>query len=220
MKDRTGLYILAGSAADAVSYEASRYGQGLLTYSLLLGMKGESLRENQFIDVGTWFAFAADKVPELAKDIGGIQMPKPAIPFGGASFDIGQVLDEDKIRIKVAAIRPLFLRSNFQDDARPIDHLKLAARVNELLRSVAGRGQDADLSFIDASDFPDAYVLAGRYRLGGTAITVKVTLFRGDTEAGQFTVEGDAGKLDDLAALIVSAAERSLQDSTRTSTPR
>jgi len=53
MKDRMGLYILAGSAADAVSYEASRYGQGLLTYSLLLGMRGAALRENQFVDVST-----------------------------------------------------------------------------------------------------------------------------------------------------------------------
>jgi WD40 repeat protein len=40
MKDRTGMFILAGSAADAVSYEASPYGQGLLTYSLLMGMRG------------------------------------------------------------------------------------------------------------------------------------------------------------------------------------
>ena len=30
MKDRTGTYVLAGSAADAVSYETSVYGQGLL----------------------------------------------------------------------------------------------------------------------------------------------------------------------------------------------
>ena len=220
MKDRTGLYILAGSAADAVSYEASRYGQGLLTYSLLLGMKGESLRENQFIDVSRWFAFATDKVPELARDIGGIQKPRPAIPFGGASFDVGQVLDEDKVRIMVAAVRPLFLQSNFQDDARPIDHLKLTAHVNEALRSVSARGKDADLSFIDASDFPDAYMLAGRYRIEGTAITVKVTLFRGDTEAGEFTAEGDAGKLDDLAAKIVDAAEHLLQESPRTATTR
>ncbi len=39
MKDRTGMHIITGSAADAVSYEASRYGQGVLTYSLLEGWK-------------------------------------------------------------------------------------------------------------------------------------------------------------------------------------
>lgn len=40
VKDRTGMYVLSGCAADAVSCEASSYGQGLLTHSLLLGMRG------------------------------------------------------------------------------------------------------------------------------------------------------------------------------------
>ena len=31
LKDRTGLFVLAGCASDAVSYEARRYAQGLLT---------------------------------------------------------------------------------------------------------------------------------------------------------------------------------------------
>ena len=35
LKDRTGFHVLLGCAADRVSYEASRYEQGLLTYSLL-----------------------------------------------------------------------------------------------------------------------------------------------------------------------------------------
>ena len=45
MKDRTGTYVLAGAAADAVSYEATRYGQGLLTYGLLFRMRGPALRQ-------------------------------------------------------------------------------------------------------------------------------------------------------------------------------
>ena len=46
-KDRTGSHILMGSAADAVSYEASQYGQGLLTYALLKGMKGPALNNDE-----------------------------------------------------------------------------------------------------------------------------------------------------------------------------
>ncbi|MGH9883231.1 MAG: caspase family protein, partial [Pyrinomonadaceae bacterium] len=57
-KDRTGSHILMGSAADAVSYEASRYGQGLLTYALLKGMKGPALRNDEFVDVRKLFGFA------------------------------------------------------------------------------------------------------------------------------------------------------------------
>ena len=47
LKDATGTIVLMGSAADKVSYEASKYGQGLLTYALLEGMRGRS------VDVGS-----------------------------------------------------------------------------------------------------------------------------------------------------------------------
>jgi uncharacterized caspase-like protein len=82
VKDRTDLHILAGRAADAVSYEASRYAQGVLTYSLLLGMRGAKLRDGQFVDVVDLFGFTSDKVPELARDIGGIQRPVIVSPRG------------------------------------------------------------------------------------------------------------------------------------------
>ena len=49
MRDRTGMYIISGCAADAVSYEASQYGQGLLTYSLLEGIKGAALKEENML---------------------------------------------------------------------------------------------------------------------------------------------------------------------------
>src|SRR5207249_9058693 len=75
LKDRTGFFVLMGSAADAVSYEASRYGQGLLTYSLLQGMRGAKLREGEYADVSSLFGYAQDTVPEMAKNIGGLQRP-------------------------------------------------------------------------------------------------------------------------------------------------
>jgi uncharacterized caspase-like protein len=50
-KDRAGLYVLMGSAPDAMSYEANQYNQGLLTYALLEGMSGRALREEHFVDV-------------------------------------------------------------------------------------------------------------------------------------------------------------------------
>ena len=40
LRDRTGFHVLMGCASDRVSYEASQYSQGLLTYSLLQGMRG------------------------------------------------------------------------------------------------------------------------------------------------------------------------------------
>jgi len=207
MKDRMGLYILAGSAADAVSYEASRYAQGLLTYSLLLGMRGAALRENGFVDVSKWFDYATDEVPELAKDIGGIQRPSIAIPLGGSSFDIGQIGDEDKARIPLASVRPLFLQCNFQDEVRPIDHLKLMAHVNDALREASAREHNATLVYVEASELPDAYLLAGRYRVEDGNVNARVSVFKGEEEAGSFTVEGNTSNLVQLAARIVAEAE-------------
>jgi len=91
--------------------------------------------------------------------------------------------------------------------------LKLTPRVNEVLRGVSARGKDADLGYVDASDFPEAYLVAGRYHVEGSSVTVKVTLFQGATEQGHFTVEGNPGDLDSVAAKIVSGAERLLQNS-------
>jgi WD40 repeat protein len=134
MKDRTGFVVLMGSAADAVSYEASQYGQGLLTYALLQGMRGAALREDDLVDVAKLFGYAADQVPPLAKSIGGIQKPVIAAPKG-TSFDIGQVKSEDKKEIPLALVRPLILRAIFQREKPPFfDSLGLSKRVNAGLR--------------------------------------------------------------------------------------
>jgi len=213
MKDRMGLFILAGSAADAVSYEASQYGQGLLTYSLLLGMRGAALREDRFVDVSQWFDFATDEVPKLATDIGGIQRPVIATPRGGASFDVGQITTEDKPRIPLATVRPLFLQANFQDEVQLRDSLKLTARVNEALRAVSSRGQTATLVYVDTSDFPDAYAVSGLYRVDGSTVTARVSVFRSEKQVGSFTLTGATGDLDKLVGAILSQAERLTQSS-------
>jgi len=220
MKDRMGLFILAGSAADAVSYEASQYGQGLLTYSLLMGMRGGALKEDQFVDVSKWFDFAADEVPQLAKNIGGVQRPEKYQPCrlseqteqacgSSASWDIGQLLGEDKARIHLATPRPMFLQSSFQDEVQPRDQLKLTGLVNEALRDVSSRGQEPPLVYVDASEFPEAYTLAGRYRVEGNTVTARVSVFKGEKQVGNFTLTGEKGNLSKLTAEIVSQAQRS-----------
>ena len=211
MKDRTGMYVLAGSAADAVSYEASRFGQGLLTYSLLLGMRGAALRADEYVDVSTLLNFAADQVPDMARGIGGIQRPLVAKPRSGASFNLGRLTGEDKARVPLTPERPLVLRANFQDERRIIDHLGLSRLVNDRLRDVAARGQQAPLAFVDAQELPDAWLIAGRYSVDGNAVSVQMRLFRGEKAAGEVTVTGEAVNLPRLADAIVSAAQQRLK---------
>ena len=103
LKDRTGFFVLMGSAADAVSYEASRYGQGLLTYTLLQAMRGAQLREGIYADVNGLFDYAADTVPQMARNIGGIQRPVIISPQTGGSFDIGRFTGDEREQIKLSA---------------------------------------------------------------------------------------------------------------------
>jgi hypothetical protein len=200
LKDRTGVFVLAGCAADQVSYEASRYGQGLLTYSLLLGMRGAALREESYVDVGKLFAFAADTVPDLAKDIGGIQRPVLAQPKGGASFDIGRLTAEARAKVPLQEAKPLFVRCSFQEERRLKDVLGLERAVNEALRG------DPSLIFVDACEMPGALQLIGRYVVKDGTVTLTSVLFRGEEEMATFAVEGPETDVAGLTLKILSEA--------------
>ena len=163
MKDRTGMYIISGCAADAVSYEASQYGQGLLTYALLQGMKGAALKEDQFVDVSTLLNHARDQVPKLAQGIGGIQKPQLLIPKGG-SFDIGILDIEQRQNIPLSSPKKVYVRSSFQDEEEFEDVLGLAKALDNELNRISSRGEKSSLVFFDAREYPQAYKISGRYK--------------------------------------------------------
>ena len=203
LKDRTGFHILAGSAADQVSYEASRYGQGLLTYALLSGLRGAALRDGEFVDISTLFQYAVDEVPKLAKGVGGIQRPMVSSPRG-SSFDIGRLTADDKKRVPLAQIKPLILRAQIQsDDFR--DSLRLEARLNAYLREQNQSIARGALIFVDADEHPDGWKLRARYRQQGDKYLLEGALFQGEQEKGRVKVElkaDEAGQVGDLMAVV------------------
>jgi WD40 repeat protein/uncharacterized caspase-like protein len=211
MKGVTGTFILAGSAADRVSYEASRYGQGLLTYSLLEGMRGGALREGTLVDAGGLLAYASTRVPELARGIGGIQQPVLATPKATASFAIGSVAPSAKARIPYRQTRPVILRTSLQDEERFSDWMGLGRQLDDALRDVSARGADATVMFWDATDGPAAYSLAGRYNVEGPTATLRAKLFLEGKPAGEFTVSVvGAASEDDLARRLIEGTLREL----------
>ncbi len=184
------MYILSGSAADAVSYEASVYGQGLLTYSLLFGMKGASLRDGKFLDVIELFQFAADKVPDLAQSIGGIQKPEIRMPYGGQSFDLGLLEESDRNAIELPSPKPLFVRSAFQNQDTFDDNLGLSDLMNEQLKS---QQQIANkLIFIDASRFSNAYSIRGAYRSEAGNIQLRANILKDGEVTESIEVAGSS----------------------------
>jgi hypothetical protein len=208
LQDRTGLHVLMGSAADAASYEASQFGQGILTYTLLQGMRGAALREGQYVDVARLFEHATDEVPRLARSVGGIQRPIISAPKG-ASFDIGQLTTEDKPLIPLPMARPMILRSSFQSEAPPFaDGLELSRRINAELRELADpAARGGAIVFIDGDELPGALRLTGRYREEGPTIRLDSYLLDGKTVRGHFEVGGQATDLDGLARALVKKAE-------------
>lgn len=181
MKDRTGMFILSGSAADKVSYEASEFGQGLLTYSLLQGMNGMAIRKTaqaSFIDVMNLFQYARDEVPQLAASIDGIQTPMLGFPDQGASFDIG--IYNEGVEIPLASKKPTFIRSNFQNELTFDDDLGLGNLIDGQLQLEAGKGPQANLVFVDLNKREGAYSIKGRYTKENGQIKLNVRLFSPD----------------------------------------
>jgi hypothetical protein len=213
-KDRTGSYILMGSASDAVSYEASRYGQGLLTYALLKGMKGAALSNDEFIDVAKLFQYAREEVEQLARNIGGIQRPIIFSPKDD-SFEVGQLTVADKLKILLATPKPMILRPRFFDAQADDDTLDLMKALRARLRDesfVAGRGASTDLVFVDDEEFPGGIRPTGRYTVEGNKVTVTLRLRRDGVEIGSpQTVVGTKEDVPGLAAKVLEAVKEAIR---------
>jgi hypothetical protein len=209
MKDRTGMHIITGCTADAVSYEANRYGQGVLTYSLLEGMKGAALREERFVDVSQWFQYARERVPQLAKEIGGIQEPRIFQPYGAQSFDVGRLEAADKEAIPLAQAKPVFLQSAFFDEADFNDPLNLGQQVDaQLLDLSATRQRGRGIVFIPVRDFPDGYYLRGAYSSHGQALRLNVNVFKGTEKKATFQLTEKSGNAALLPAMVMEELKK------------
>ncbi len=211
LKDRTGLFVLMGSAADAASYEASQYGQGLLTYALLSGMKGAALRDDEFLDVSRWFDYAVEEVPQLARNIGGIQRPVIAQPLG-SSFDIAELTPRDQARIPLAAVKPMILRPMLLDEEVEDDVLDLSLAVRRALAALNFQTRGAEAGgpatvFVDADDLAGALRPIGMYTIQGNAVRVTLTLRRGHTAVAKVSVAGDRRDVTALARRVAQAID-------------
>jgi WD40 repeat protein/uncharacterized caspase-like protein len=185
LQERTGFYVLMGSAADAVSFEANEYRQGLLTYSLLDAMTIDStLRDGKFLDVENWFLFAEDKVEELAKGIGGVQRPSFFKSSSAKTFDIGRIERDEIAQIPIARRAALILSpSLFQLDGTDPELLteKLEDRLFEQSIVVA-RGESAPFSYVRSGKLPNGLSPRGIYSVDNGRITVELSLVRNSKE--------------------------------------
>jgi WD40 repeat protein/uncharacterized caspase-like protein len=210
LTENTGFHLLMGSAADAFSYEASPYGQGLLTFALLQGMKGAALKNDVDVDVTSLFEYAVDRVPELARGIGGVQKPEVFAPSGAASFAVGELLAQDEVQIPLAAPKPVILGPLFLNAIDQTDNLRLDEAVRAELRDetdVRSRGGAGtpEAVFVNAEEMPGAIRPSGLYTVHGKLVAVNIVLTR-DNKKIRLEVQGPAGDPPSVLAQKIVAA--------------
>ena len=147
------------------------------------------------------FQYAANKVPQLARNIGGIQRPEIRSPSGNSkSFALGLISSvADKKEIPLASPRPLILRPVLLNRTLGIDNLKLTPLLREALReesyaTVHGR-DTAALIFVDAGEMPEAILPTGLYTITGETIKLTLNLVRNDQVIKRLAVEGQRNDL-------------------------
>jgi hypothetical protein len=203
LKDRTGTFILTGSTADMVSFEASQYGQGLLTYSLLQGISGTALKDGKYVDIMTLFQNSRDVVPKLAASIKQVQTPVIAAPKSASSFPIG--IKDASVKIELAQPKPVMIRSNFQDRVKFKDGLGLTKALNDYFQTQNAKGAQAKFVFYDIQEYPDGFSINGNYSISGETVTVNGGLFKGENAIGEpFQITGS----NDPAELVKLILEK------------
>ena len=209
MKDRTGMFVLSGSAADKSSYEASRYGQGLLTFSLLQGMEYVARTSNGYVDVSRLFHYSLDKVPELAEGIGGMQTPRMAPPEGGQSFYIGIV--NDTVALPIAQEKPVFVRANIKDKKKYwADPLGIEDGLAARFRNESAKGARSSLAYFDLPKYKNSYQIIGQYEQKEDRVVFSGVVTRSDLQdadpLGELEWQGSTSQLEAMMDAIIAQA--------------
>jgi len=161
-RERTGAWLLAGAAADKVSYEASRFGQGVLTYALIEGMLGPALDDADLLMVSRWLSWAETQVPRHAAGIGGVQ--EPVTRRGSAAdFPLGQLPPEDRQRIPLRKVRPVVVGASVVGRGGRQDTLRCTEAIDARLREIS---DDDTAPFVHWDSDP----IARTWQITGTCV--------------------------------------------------
>ena len=218
LKDRSGLQILMGSAANQSAYEASQYGQGLLTYALLEGMKGAALKNEREVETGILFDYAVNRVPKMDISGGTIGLQSPRI-FGSTSIPIGLIFgkeDRDQIKIQASPL-PVFVRPSLIEKGENDDTLDLGIAFAKRLEEAAnpntrdGGGQKtAPLVFVDQRNLSGAYRVTAAYTQAGGTIRLEEIVLKKDDKIIPIDEKISGKDADEVAKLLLTAVLKKL----------
>lgn len=205
-----GLHILAGAAADRASYEAQRYGQGLLTHALLEGMSGMAVEDNNLY-VSVLFDFAKDRAEVLAREHARIQVPRISSP-GGRKLPLGLFTEEERRRVPVNTVKHVVERPVVKDEEGWTDPLHLADEVRMRIEYHEMTRPGGPLTWSDRAGVPGAVSAQVRYTPIGDEIRLEFLLARDEQKVSEvFRVMGD---MQDLPGALDELVDRMLAEIT------
>lgn len=216
LRDASGVWLLAGSAADQLSYESSQVDHGMLTYSLLEAIDQASpagLRPGNsgelFLDVERWLNYAADRVESLKNEVGikGVQRPEFR-RSSSTSFDIGLTKPEFRGRLGLRPPKPVVVLGAFDMDEE--DPIGLEPVIAKEMRQAEGVK-----AWFEVAKHPFVYRMAGSYTLTNEIVKVRLVIQRFDGEMNRKTLEtieleGAKSNLQALAQKIRLAVEQKI----------
>ena len=206
INERSGMSILTGSAADKSSYEASTFGHGLLTYSLLNGMIEVAAKNGGDVELGSLFDFVEKDVRQLAKKIGQEQSPEV---LQSASYPIGQI--KETTGIVLPNELNIILRTNLNTEGADI--LEVSKAFDTEFEKLAAKKKPNIVFWGDVSSFSGkSFFLGGNYQENGGKITGKANLYQSKVPIPltSFTFECQKDQLSKEAKRIVADAEEFL----------
>lgn len=220
IKDGSGTWLLAGAAADQLSYESNNVDHGMLTYSLLEAIdraSADGLRSGSggdlFVDVERWLKYAANRVDSLKNEVGlsGVQRPEFKRSRAGNSFDLGVTRVENRGELGLKPPMPIVIMGTFQQDEE--DPINLESAVSGALRD-----STTIKLWTDISKHPNVYRVAGSYTYdkASHAVTLRLAIQKFDSQQARKTLEtiqitGDSTKLAELAKTVKQKVEESIK---------
>jgi hypothetical protein len=200
LEERTGTYVLAGSAASAASKEDPTRGHGLLTWSLLSAMQ---TRPEWNVD-----ELFAESLETLDRISNGEQKGFKTASNAARSFPLGQSTDAVRAALDLRGPEAVLVRSQMWPEGGGHDKLNLQQAVDLAVEYEA----DA-LDFVDDYTAKHGYRIAGSYRVQGDALTADIDVFDLDGEASiaRFAVEGSSKNPSAFASCVAKSTQAWIQ---------
>lgn len=180
MKDKTGMYILTGSEATALSYESSVYKHSLLTYSII-----EEIARSQpgssmgCIDVQDLINKTIVRTVDISAKLSSLQNPQKYFDPDAQSFCLGVINDSIRNLLPISTPLPVMLPATFQEEKFFCDTLAIADMLNFQFNEISKKYNAGFVYWPEDIVMPGAYNIKGRYKIKGNNVEVYGILFHG-----------------------------------------